>query len=61
MDAADFEALVRMLEKSGYPMTEQLGPVWARVGGARYNSWYDIAMICPFFRDFEAPTELGVN
>lgn len=61
MDAADFEALVRMLEKSGYPMTEQLGPVWSRVGGARYNSWYDIAMICPFFHDFEAPTEQGVN
>ena len=61
MGAADFEALVGMLEKSGYPLTEQLGPIWTRVGGARYNSWYDIAMICPFFRDFEAPTELGVN
>ena len=59
MDAADFEALVKVLEKSGYPLTEQLGPVWTRAGGARCNSWYDVAMICPFFRDFEAPAGQG--
>ena len=41
-------------------LTEQLGDIWVRVGGARYNAWYDIAMICPFFRDFDPRKEQEV-
>ena len=51
MGSADFESLVGMLEKSGYPLSEHLGDAWVRSGRTRCNAWYDIAMICPFFRE----------
>ena len=61
MGTEDFEALVHMLEKSGYPLSEQLGEPWIRSGGTRYAAWYDLTMICPFFREFDAPSQKEVN
>ncbi len=61
LGAADFETLVSMLEKSGYPLTDQLGEKWLRIGGTRYNAWYDITMICPFFRELGELSGQEVN
>ena len=61
MGTEDFDALIRMLEKSGYPLREELGEPWIRRGGERYAAWYDLTMISPFFREFDAQAEKEGN